>query len=76
MGNRPKYDVSRRPDGTWQVKQHGAARASGVFDRKSDAVEHGRELARSQQGQLFIRGADGRIQTEHTYGHDPYPPRG
>lgn len=77
MASRTKYDVSHRPDGTWQVKQHGAERASGVFDRKEQAVERGRELARSQElGQLFIRGIDGKIQTEHTYGKDPFPPKG
>lgn len=76
MRNRVKYDVSHRPDGSWQVKQQGAERASAVFERKADAIERGRELAHSKQGQLIIRGADGRIQTEHAYGHDPFPPRG
>jgi hypothetical protein len=77
MASRQKYDVSHRPDGNWEVKQQGAERASGVFERKADAVERGRELARAaQRGQLFIRGTDGRIQTEHTYGDDPFPPKG
>jgi hypothetical protein len=76
MATRQKYDISHRQDGNWQVKQQGAERASGVFERKADAVERGRELARAQHGQLLIRGTDGRIQTEHTYGDDPYPPKG
>ncbi len=76
MPPRSRFDVSHRPDGTWQVKRQGANRASAIFERKSDAVERGRELARSEQGQLVIRGADGRIQTEYTYGKDPYPPKG
>lgn len=76
MADRVKYDVSHRPDGSWQVKKQGAERASAVFDRKADAIERGRELARSKQGQLIIRGADGRIQTERTYSHDPFPPKG
>jgi len=62
--------VPHRQDGSWQVKQQEAERASGVFERKVDAVDRGRELARSQHGQLFIRGTDGQIQTEHTYGDD------
>ncbi len=58
-------------------KQQGSGRASSVFDRKNEAVERGRELARAQElGQLFIRGKDGKIQTEHTYGKDPFPPKG
>ena len=76
MATRQKYDISHRQDGNWQVKQQGAERASGVFERKADAVERGRELARGQHGQLLIRGTDGRIQTEHTYGNDPFPPKG
>lgn len=76
MPSRTRFDVSHRPDGNWQVKRQGAERASAVFERKSDAIERGRELARSEQGQLVIRGRDGRIQDERTYGKDPYPPEG
>ena len=42
------------------------------FKAKLDALRAGREYARRMRpSQLTIRGRDGRIQTEHTYGADP-----
>lgn len=76
MSKRRTYDVS--PKGNeWTVKERGADRAVGNFDRKAEAVERAREVAKNQQlSQVVIRKQDGSIQTEHTYGRDPYPPRG
>jgi hypothetical protein len=34
------------------------------------------DLAKAAKGQLRVKGRDGRIQTEHTYSNDPYPPEG
>jgi hypothetical protein len=75
---RTKYHVTRVP-GTqdWRVKREGAKRADSIHQDKFDAVARGREVARGTlPGQLIIHGRDGKIQTEQTYGSDPYPPRG
>ena len=69
------YDVSLGEDG-WGVKARGAQRASGRFGTKKEAVERGRELAKSQGGRLVIRKHDGTIQEERTYRRDPHPPPG
>ena len=76
MAKRVTYTVA--PDGDrWKVKKRGGSRASGTFDKKEDAVSRGRELAKAQErGQLVIKKKNGRIQTEYTYGDDPFPPRG
>lgn len=76
MSKRRTYDVS--PKGNeWTVKERGADRAVGNFDRKAEAVERAHEVAKNQPlSQVVIRKQDGSIQTEHTYGRDPYPPRG
>ncbi len=76
MAKRVTYTVA--PDGDrWKVKKRGGSRATGTFDRKEDAVSRGRELAKAQErGQLVIKKQNGRIQTEYTYGDDPFPPRG
>ncbi len=77
MPRRTTYHVTRRPDGQWQTKLVGASRASAVTKTKAEAVERARALARSKPlGQVVIHTSDGRIQTEHTYGKDPYPPKG
>ncbi len=76
MAKRVTYTVG--PDGDrWKVSRRGGSRASGTFDKKQDAVSRGRELAKAQErGQLVIKKKNGRIQTEYTYGDDPFPPRG
>lgn len=76
MAKRGVYHVTPRSGGGWDVKKEGNQRASGHFDRKSDAVSRGKGLAKNQPlGQIKIHGRDGKIQTEHTYKKDPekYP---
>lgn len=76
MAQRTVYDVVPR-DGKWAVKRRGAERATGVFDDKVDAVARAIELAKAiGHSQVVLHGRDGRIQTEYTYGDDPYPPKG
>jgi hypothetical protein len=57
------------------VTREGNDRSSGFFERKSDALERGRELARDQKTELVEHGRDGRIQDSDSYGNDPVPPR-
>ena len=77
MAKRTKYHVTRRPDGHWQTKAEGASRASAVSKTKAEAAGRARDLAKSQPlGQVIIHQSGGKIQTEHTYGQDPYPPKG
>src|SRR4051794_13655266 len=69
---RLEYHVTPTSTGRWAVQQKGAARASATFDRKTEAVARGRELAqRRSLGQLIVHGRDGKIQNEFTYGNDP-----
>ena len=76
MSKRKVYNVSPKGD-QWSVKQRGAERAVGIFDNKADAVARATEVAKNQgTSQVVIRKQDGSIQTEHTYGKDPYPPKG
>jgi hypothetical protein len=68
---RVRYRVKPSPRG-WEVSKQGAKRASGTFERKTDAVARGKELAkRPRRGQLVVHGQDGKIQGEFTYGEDP-----
>lgn len=71
------YHVLPRRDGKWQVKKEGAARATRVTEKKSDAVIEGKKLAKNTAlGQLVIHKQDGSIQTEYTYGADPRSSKG
>jgi hypothetical protein len=77
MAGRVVYHVVSDGDSGWKVKANHASRASSTHTNKVDAVAHARDLAKNQPlGQVVIHKQDGTIQTEHTYGKDPYPPRG
>jgi len=59
----------------WKVTFNGSLSSRHVL--KSTAIETGKSLAKANQpSQLIIHKADGTIETEYTYGNDPYPPRG
>ena len=65
-----------RTGGGWNVKEENASRASSSHDTKAEAIARAKELAKKQTlGQVIIHKQDGTIQTEHTYGKDPYPQR-
>ncbi|HXK40080.1 MAG TPA: DUF2188 domain-containing protein [Candidatus Paceibacterota bacterium] len=63
-------------EGSWRVSIDGGA-SDRSFDRKEQAVRWARERARgAMPSQLRIKGRNGRIQTEHTYGGDPRSRKG
>ncbi len=77
MSKRKTYHVTPSTDGRWKVKEEKASRASSSHDTKAEAVDRAKELAKNQElGQVVIHKKDMTIQTEHTYGKDPYPPKG
>ncbi len=78
MTKRTVYDVVKnRQDDTWDIRKEGSSRAISKHDVKSDAVASARILGRNAPlGQVRIRKENGQIQTEYTYGKDPFPPKG
>jgi hypothetical protein len=75
--NRKVLHVTPHSGSGWQVKGEGAQRASALAPTKAAAIERARDLASSHaRSQIKVHGQDGRIQTEWTYGKDPYPPKG
>ena len=64
------------PNGTnWQVKHNGQVLSNHTL--KANAIDAGRRVAiANQPSQLVVHRADGTIETEYTYGNDPYPPVG
>ncbi len=77
MSKRKTYHVTPGTNGGWKVKGEKVSRASSSHETKAKAVERAKEPAKNQGlGQVVIHKQDGTIQTEHTYGKDPYPPKG
>jgi uncharacterized protein YdaT len=74
MTKRNQHIVPR--DGQWAIQGEGATRASGIFDRKQDAINHGRHISQNQGTELVIHGRDGKIQSKDSHGNDPFPPKG
>jgi len=77
MSDRKRVWVSPDGDGGWNVKSEKAERAAANYEDKSDAIAKATSIAKNApKGQVIIQKMDGQIQTEHTYGADPYPPKG
>ncbi|MFX0195299.1 MAG: DUF2188 domain-containing protein [Candidatus Hodarchaeota archaeon] len=71
------YHVTKSPESGWNVIKEGAKRASAILGTKQQAVSRGKELVKGAPlGQIVIHIQAGKIQTEHTYGQDSYPPEG
>jgi len=74
---RKTYHVVPLEKGGWAVKLEGAKNPSGRFDKKTEAIARGKELAKKPQlGALKVHKQDGKIQTEYTYGDDPKRSKG
>ena len=69
-------NVTKRPDGFWQLKGEGNSRATKTFPTQRDAIDYGREVAKNQHSELIIHRPDGRIRDKDSHGRDPFPPRG
>lgn len=70
------HHVVPNPNGGWDVKKGGSEKASNHFDKKSDAVEKGREISQNQGSEFYVHGKDGKIQSKDSHGNDPNPPQG
>ncbi len=75
MMSRKTHHVMPANGGGWNVKKGGAQKASRHFDRKTEALEYGREVSRNQSSELIIHGKDGKIQQADSHGNDPCPPK-
>lgn len=62
--------VSPSNDG-WKVKTVGTEKAAGVFDKKTEAIDKGIEVARNKGAELFVQNKDGKIGWKNSYGNDP-----
>lgn len=76
---RIRFEVLPDKEGGWSITRDRVV--IGTCDRKADAVRYGADRGRAawkrgQRAQLFIKGMDGRIQDERTYGRDPERSKG
>ena len=70
------FDVSPGRDGGWEVKQQGGSSVA-TAQRKDEAIVAARERAKREElSQVRIRGRNGQLQREYTYGKDPRSRKG
>jgi hypothetical protein len=62
-----RYHVVPSSHGQWAIKRGDTDRSSKTFDKKSDAVDAARTVAKSSGGELVVHGRDGRIRSADTY---------
>lgn len=72
---KPSFDVAPNGD-KWKVQQHGSSRASKNFEKQSDAIIYGKERAKQDKTELYIKNRKGKIREANSYGKDPFPPKG
>ncbi len=69
------FRVVPNSKGGWKLTLSGKTISN--HRKKETAKQKGRKLAkRDKPSQLVLHKKDGTIQTEYTYGRDPYPPEG
>lgn len=68
--------VVPNPNGGWKVTQENAQRSSGNFNTQQEAFERARQIAQNNGQEVAIHGTGGEIREKHSYGNDPFPPRG
>lgn len=66
--------VVKHPDG-WAVKGAGNSKATKVTRTQKEAIEIAEKIARNQESDTKIHGADGKIRAGNSYGNDPCPPQ-
>ncbi len=68
------YHLVSGPNG-WAVKREGAERASSVHPTQQQAIDAGKELAKTHKTELVIQRPSGQIRDSDSYGNDPNPPK-
>jgi hypothetical protein len=58
-------------DGTWRNRVEAGETYQDTYDKKDDAVDAGRDLARAAKVEHIIRNLDGTIGERNSYGNDP-----
>lgn len=59
----------------WGVRGENNEKLTKKFDKKDDAIDYAKDIAKNQQSELTILKKNGQIQNKNSYGNDPNPPK-
>lgn len=76
MPRNAQVSVEPRANGRWAVQTDGTMRAYRVKDRKSEALQIARSVARNKGAELVVKNERGRIDGKDSHGRDPRRIRG
>ncbi|GGK20559.1 hypothetical protein GCM10007962_13360 [Yeosuana aromativorans] len=62
-------------DDGWGVKGEKNEKLTKKFNKKAEAVDYAKDIAKNQKSELTILKKDGKIQNKNSYGNDPNPPK-
>lgn len=68
--------VTPHPDGGWQVKGAGNAKATSKHDTQKQAIDSARSIDKNKGSEVVIHRPNGQIRDRDSYGNDSYPPIG
>lgn len=63
-------------EGKWAVRSEGSKRVGSKHETKQEAVDAGRQRAKSERSELLIHNRDGKISSRDSEGHDPTRSKG
>ena len=71
MPSKQNIAVEPRPDGRWAVQRDGSKRASSLHNTQRQAESAARAIAKREELELVVKGANGTIQRRDSFGNDP-----
>lgn len=60
----------------WAVKGASNKKATSIHRTQEEARVAATEIAINQKSEVVIHRQNGKIRAKHSYGNDPFPPRG
>lgn len=75
MPDKKHIHVVKHPDGGWADRREGSDRVSGRYPTQGNAIDHARDVAKKEGGEVIIHDRGGKIRDKDSYGSDPFPPR-
>ncbi|WP_047049187.1 DUF2188 domain-containing protein [Vibrio mexicanus] len=62
--------------GNWAVRGEGNEKLTSKHDTQASAIKAAKAIAKNQQSEMVIQSKSGKIRAKHSYGNDPFPPKG
>lgn len=72
MARKLNHVLPSTKKGGWAIKKSGSPSLSKSSEKKSQAIEYGRQLSKKEHSELFFHRKDGTIQNRNSHGIDPF----